>query len=125
AEATVTTASVALIIGATELLGWILAREQVTQAVSTFFVNLTDNPYVFLILINILLIILGTVMEVTPALLIVVPILMPIAADYGVHPLQLGVLVMVNLLFGLLSPPLGSVMFVVAKATGYKVEQVM
>ncbi|MGB3414230.1 MAG: TRAP transporter large permease [Microbacteriaceae bacterium] len=125
AEATITTASVALIIGATNLLGWILAREKVTQAVSEFFVSMTDNPYVFLIMVNILLIILGTIMEVTPALLIVVPILMPIAAEYGVHPLQLGVLVMVNLLFGLLSPPLGSVMFVVAKATGYKVEDVM
>lgn len=123
-ETAVTTTSITLILAASALLGWILAREQVPQLVAETLLGLTDNRYVFLVLVNLVLILLGTAIEPTAALVISVPILLPIASQFGVDPLHFGVLVILNLMIGLLTPPVGAVLFVLSAVTRISVHDI-
>jgi tripartite ATP-independent transporter DctM subunit len=117
AETAVTTASIMVILGASSLLGWILAREQIPQAVAQAFLGFTDSKIVFLLLVNVLLLILGAVIEPTSALVISVPVLLPVAVELGVDPVHFGVIVVLNLMMGLLTPPIGGVLFVLSSVT--------
>lgn len=118
------TAQIMLIIGASSLLSWILAREQVPQAVAEGLLGITSDPLVFLLIINIVLIFLGMILEPTSALLIVTPILLPVAVQFGIDPLQFGSLIIFNLMIGLLTPPMGGVAFVLSSVTGIPVDRV-
>lgn len=122
-EATTTTASITLILGSSALLGWILAREQVPQTVARLLLSVTDNPIVLLLLVNLLLILLGMFIEPTSALVISVPILLPIAVQFGIEPIHFGVIVIINLMIGLLTPPLGGVLFVLSTVTKTPIEE--
>ncbi|MBL8853234.1 MAG: TRAP transporter large permease [Planctomycetaceae bacterium] len=122
---TSTTGSIMLIVAAASLFGWIIAREQGPQAVTALLTSLTDNPYVFLLLVNIALLVVGMLLEPVAALLIMVPILMPAAREYGVDPLHLGVIMILNLVIGLLTPPVGLVLFVLSSVTGASVQRVI
>ncbi|MEU3269350.1 TRAP transporter large permease [Saccharomonospora sp. NPDC006951] len=119
-----TTASITLILGASGLLGWILAREQVPQAVADLMLGVTDNQVVFLLMVNVLLLFLGAVLEGTSVLVITVPILLPIAVEFGVDPLHFGVIAIVNLMIGLLTPPIGAVLYVLSPVTNLPVHEV-
>lgn len=119
-----TTASITIILGASALLGWILARERVPQSVADLVFALTDNKIVFLILVNLLLIVLGAIIEPTSALVISVPILLPVAVQFGVDPLHFGVIVVLNLMIGLLTPPVGGVLYVLSSVTNISVAEV-
>lgn len=123
-DTAVITAQIMIIIGASALLSWILAREQVPQRVAEALVGLTDNPLVFLLIINVLLLILGMLLEPTSALIIVTPILLPVALSFGVDPLQLGSIVIFNLMIGLMTPPMGGVIFVLSSVTDIPIERV-
>ena len=123
-DTSIVTAQIMIIIGASSLLSWILAREQVPQAVAAGLLGLTDNPVVFLLIINILLIGLGMILEPTSALLIITPILLPVAVAFGIDPLQFGSIVIFNLMIGLLTPPMGGVAFVLSSVTGIPLERV-
>jgi tripartite ATP-independent transporter DctM subunit len=118
------TAQIMIIIGASALLSWILASERVPQNVAAALLSFTDSPIVFLIVINVLLLILGMLLEPTSALLIVTPILLPIAIEFGIDPLQFGSIIIFNLMLGLLTPPMGGVAFVLSSVTGIPVERV-
>jgi tripartite ATP-independent transporter DctM subunit len=118
------TAQIMLIIGASSLLSWILAREQVPQAVAEGLLGITSDPLVFLLIINVVLVFLGMILEPTSALLIVTPILLPVAVQFGIDPLQFGSLLIFNLMIGLLTPPMGGVAFVLSSVTGIPVERV-
>jgi tripartite ATP-independent transporter DctM subunit len=118
------TAQIMLIIGASSLLSWILAREQVPQAVATTLLGFTDNPLVFLLVINVVLIGLGMILEPTSALLIVTPILLPVAVEFGIDPLQFGSIIIFNLMIGLITPPMGGVAFVLSSVTRIPVHRV-
>ena len=120
----VITAQIMLIIGASTLLSWILAREQVPQHVAEALLGISDNPLVFLLIINALLLFLGMILEPTSALLIVTPILLPVAIQFGIDPVQFGSIVIFNLMIGLLTPPMGGVCFVLSSVTGIPVEKV-
>jgi tripartite ATP-independent transporter DctM subunit len=120
----VVSAQIMLIIGASTLLSWILAREQVPQAVAEALPGLTDNPIVFLLIINVVLLGLGMILEPTSALLIVTPILLPVAVEYGINPLHFGSIIIFNLMIGLLTPPMGGVAFVLSSVTGIRLERV-
>jgi tripartite ATP-independent transporter DctM subunit len=122
-EAAVTTASITLILAASTLLGWILARERVPLMVAEALLGVTDSPFVFLLLVNLVLILLGAVIEPTSALVISVPILLPIALQFGVDPLHFGVVVILNLMIGLLTPPIGAVLFVISAVTKVSVHE--
>jgi tripartite ATP-independent transporter DctM subunit len=123
-DTAVVSAQIMLIIGASTLLSWILAREQVPQAIAETLAGLTDDPMVFLLIINVALIGLGMLLEPTSALLIVTPILLPIAVSYGVDPVQFGSIMIFNLMIGLLTPPMGGVCFVLSSVTGIPLERV-
>lgn len=123
-DTAVITAQIMIIIGASALLSWILAREQVPQTVAESLLGLTDNPLVFLLIVNLLLLICGMILEPTSALLIITPILLPVAVEFGVDPIQLGSIVIFNLMIGLLTPPMGGVVFVLSSVTGIPVERV-
>jgi tripartite ATP-independent transporter DctM subunit len=123
-DTAVITGQIMIIIGASSLLSWILAREQVPQTVAEILLTLTDNPLVFLLIVNIMLILLGMILEPTSALLIVTPILLPVAVQYGVDPIQLGSIIIFNLMIGLLTPPMGGVVFVLSSVTGIPLERV-
>jgi tripartite ATP-independent transporter DctM subunit len=118
------TAQIMLIIGASALLSWILARERVPQHVAEALLGFTDNPLVFLLVINVLLLVLGMILEPTSALLIITPILLPVAVAFGIDPLHFGSIIIFNLMIGLLTPPMGGVCFVLSSVTGIPVERV-
>jgi tripartite ATP-independent transporter DctM subunit len=123
-DTAVITAQIMLIIGASSLLSWILAREQVPQAVASGMLGFTDNPVVFLLVINVFLLLLGMLLEPTSALLIITPILLPVAVAFGIDPLQFGAIVIFNLMIGLITPPMGGVAFVLSSVTRIPVERV-
>lgn len=123
-EAADTTASITLILASAALLGWILARERVPQGVAEFMTSFTENPIVFLLLVNVLLIVLGMVIDATAVIMITVPVLMPIAVGFGVDPVHFGVIMIVNLMIGLLTPPVGSVLYVMSSVTRRSVDEV-
>ncbi|MFC5382101.1 TRAP transporter large permease subunit [Aquipuribacter nitratireducens] len=124
ADAAVTTASIMVILGASALLGWILARERVPQTLAGLFLEISDSPIVFLLLVNVLLLVLGAVLEPTSALVIGVPVLLPVAVQLGIDPVHFGVIVVLNLMLGLLTPPIGGVLFVLSSVTRTPVAEV-
>lgn len=123
-ETAVTTASIMLIIAAAALLGWVLSREQVPQALADFMTSNITSPIIFLLAVNVLLIILGAFIDATAVILITVPVLLPIATDFGVDPVHFGVIMILNLMIGLLTPPVGSVLFVMSSVLKTPVEEV-
>jgi len=111
------TATIGLIVAGVSLFGYVIALEQVPQKISTFFLGLSDNPLVFLLIVNLLLLFLGTFIEALAILLLVVPVLVPAALKLGIDPIHFGVLTVFNLMIGILTPPMGVALFVVAKVT--------
>lgn len=124
-DTTITAGSILLIVTAASLFGWVLARERVPQLAAEFFLGVTDNPWVFLILLNILLLIIGAVLEPTAAILIIVPVLTPVALAFGLDPLHVGMIIIFNLLLGLVTPPVGLVIFVLSSVTDVPVKDVI
>jgi tripartite ATP-independent transporter DctM subunit len=124
ADTATTTAAIMVILGASSLFGWILARERVPQAIAEAFLGFTDNTIVFLLLVNALLLLLGAIIEPTSALVIAVPVLLPVATQLGVDPVHFGVIVVLNLMIGLMTPPIGGVLFVLSSVTKTPVAEV-
>lgn len=120
-----TTGSIMLIVAAAGLFGWVIAREQGPQAVTEAMLQMTDNPYVFLLLINVALLVTGMLLEPVAGLLITVPVLLPAAQAFGIDPLQLGIVMILNLVLGLLTPPVGLVLYVLSSVTGAPVQNVI
>lgn len=120
-----TSGSVLIIVAAASLFGWVLAREQAPQRAAELILGITTNPIVFLLLLNILLLIVGAVIEPTAAILILVPVLAPVATQYGLDPLHVGAIVIFNLMIGLLTPPVGLVLFVLSSVTDIPVSTVI
>ena len=123
-ETATTTASIMIIVASASLLGYILARERLPQMITELMFTLTDNPTLFLALVAVLMLILGTVIDATAILVLTVPIILPIAASYGVDPIVLGVLMIVSLMIGLLTPPVGTVLFVTAAVSQTRIGEV-
>lgn len=107
-----TSASLMVLIGFANLFGWILITEQLPQLISTEILNFSDNKYLVLLLINLLLIFVGTFMETIAALLILFPILLKVAIVVDVDPIHFAVIALLNLMIGLTTPPLGVCLFV-------------
>jgi tripartite ATP-independent transporter DctM subunit len=120
-----TTGSVLLIVAAAALFGWVLARERAPQLAAEFILDFTNQPIVFLILVNVLLLLIGCVLEPTAAILILVPVLGPVAETFGLNPVHFGMVVIFNLLIGLITPPVGLVLFVLSSVTSTPVPRVI
>ncbi|MCB1758406.1 MAG: TRAP transporter large permease [Gammaproteobacteria bacterium] len=111
-DAVRTTAMVLMVIGCAAAFGWLLAYLKVPAEMVAFMRGLSDNPIVILLLINILLLILGSFMDMSPLIVITTPIFLPIAEAFGIDPVQFGIIMILNLGIGLCTPPVGSVLFV-------------
>lgn len=110
-----TTAAVLLIVGAASLFGWVLTTTQVTDKFAGLVLSVTTDPLLILLIINALLLVVGCFMETIAAISILVPVLMPVVLKVGIDPVQFGVIMVLNLMIGLLTPPVGMVLFILAK----------
>jgi tripartite ATP-independent transporter DctM subunit len=117
-ESALTTATVMIVVGTSSLFAWFLAIENVPNAARILFTTITDNPILFLIFVNIFLLIIGSFVDTVPAILIFVPILQPTAVSFGVDPIHFAIIVIVNLMIGLNTPPVGTNLFVISSVTG-------
>jgi tripartite ATP-independent transporter DctM subunit len=120
-----TTGIVFLVIACSNVFNWMLVVEQVPQAMATFVSSFIHDRWAILLAINIVLLIVGTFMEGTAAMIILVPILLKITAIYHIHPVFLGVVVVLNLMIGLLTPPVGLLLYVVCGMTKLSLERVV
>ncbi len=119
-----TVAMVMILIAFASSFGYIMALMQLPAMVTKFFLSVSDNKYVILFLINMLLLFLGTLMDLAPLLLICTPILLPVVVTFGVDPIHFGMIMLVNLGIGLVTPPVGSVLFVGCAVGKVKIEEV-
>jgi tripartite ATP-independent transporter DctM subunit len=118
-----TTASVLFIVTAASIFAWLLTVSQTAQLLSDLILGFTQNKWVFLILVNLLLLFIGCFLDTIAAITIVVPILLPIALKLGVDPIHFGLILTLNLMIGLLHPPLGMVLFVLSRVAKLSVER--
>lgn len=118
-----TTASVLFIVTAASIFAWLLTVSQAAQLFSGFIFGLTENKWVFLILVNVLMLVVGCFLDTIAAITILVPILLPVAVVYGIDPVHFGLIMTLNLMIGLLHPPLGMVLFVLSRVAKLSVER--
>ncbi len=118
------TAAIMIVTSTATVLGWLITRSRIPQIIAEKTLTLTDNPYVILLFLNILLLINGCLMEVIAALVILTPILVPMAKMVGIDPVHFGVVMTLNLMIGLLTPPLGMGLYTVQKVAGISFERI-
>ena len=118
-----TTATVLLIVAAASIFGWLLTVTKVTDAVAAMVLAYTHNPAMFLLLANLLMLFVGCFLEPTAAITILVPILLPICRQLGIDPVHFGLVMVLNLMIGLLHPPMGMVLFVLARVAKLSLER--
>lgn len=117
-------AAVMIIISTASVFSWIIASLGAPKLLDAWIRSVTDSPIVFLLLVNVLLLVVGMFMESISAILIILPVLMPIAVGFGIDPVQFGVMVGLNLSIGLITPPYGICLYIAAMVSGRTVEQV-
>lgn len=119
------TGIITLMIGLSSIMSWVMAFTGLPDLIANGILSLTGNKYVILILMNIILLIVGTFMDPTPAVLIFTPIFLPICKTFGMHAVQFGIMVSMNLCIGTITPPVGSILFTGCKVGHVKIEQVI
>lgn len=119
-----TTGVVFLIIAAASILGWILAMERIPEQIANMFLSITNNKFMILFLINILMLITGMFMDIAAALVILGPILHPLAVSMGVSPIHFGIIMVLSLNIGLMTPPVGACLFVASSISKLTLEQI-
>jgi TRAP-type transport system large permease protein len=119
-----TTALVFVIVSTASIFSWLLAAEQVPQQISSLVLSITENRYLVLLIINIILLIVGCLMDLTAALIILAPVLAPLAINAGVHPLHFGMIMCLNLTIGLTTPPVGACLFACCSVGNVTLEQI-
>lgn len=125
-ENVIDTLSIVLILISTSaVFGYLLTRLHVPAKAANAVINLTDNPIIIALLINVILLILGMIMDMAPIILIATPILLPIAKSIGIDPIQFGIIVVLNCGIGLLTPPVGTVLFIGSAVSNVKMERLV
>ncbi|OPZ74504.1 MAG: Sialic acid TRAP transporter permease protein SiaT [Verrucomicrobia bacterium ADurb.Bin474] len=120
-----TTAIVMFLVGASQAMSWVLAYENVPQMVSSGLLSLTENPIITLLIINCLLLVVGTFMDMTPAVLIFTPIFLPVVMSMGIDPVHFGIVMIANLCIGLCTPPVGTCLFIGCSVGGVPLSKVI
>jgi tripartite ATP-independent transporter DctM subunit len=120
-----TVAMVMTLIACASSVGYVMALTQMPAKITAFFLTISDNKYVILFLINILLLVLGTLVDMAPSILICTPILLPVMINFGVDPVHFGMIMMLNLGIGLCHPPVGAILFVGCAVGKVTIEEVM
>ena len=118
-----TTSTVMFIVSAASIFGWMLTATGVTAAIADWVLGFTKEPWLFLMLANVLMLFVGCFLEPTAAITILVPILLPIVLKLGIDPVHFGLVMVLNLMIGLLHPPMGMVLFVLARVAKLSVER--
>jgi tripartite ATP-independent transporter DctM subunit len=118
-----TTAAVLLIVAAASIFGWMLTATRATEMIASWVLSITSTPAGFLLLANLLMLFVGCFLEPTAAITILVPILLPIVQKLGIDPVHFGLVMVLNLMIGLLHPPMGLVLFVLARVAKLSVER--
>lgn len=120
-----TVTMVMVLIAFAAAFGSVMMMVGLPQEISSALLSLSDNPYVILLIINVMLLLLGCLMDMAPLILILTPILLPVVMQLGINPVHFGIIMMTNLGIGLITPPVGSVLFVASAVGGLKIEQVV
>lgn len=118
-------AIVVFLIGVSNILSWVMAFTGIPQMVGEALLSLSSNKYVIFMIMNLILLISGTFMDVTPAILIFTPLFLPIATEFGMHPVQFGLMLVYNLCIGNITPPVGNTLFVAIKVGDTSLSEVM
>ncbi|MBT9775206.1 TRAP transporter large permease subunit [Clostridium sp. MCC353] len=116
---------IVFLIGVSNILGWVMAFTQIPQAISAGLLGLTNSPVIILLIMNVILLIAGTFMDVTPAILIFTPLFLPIVKTFGMHPVHFGLILVYNLCIGNITPPVGNTLFVAIKVGKTTLAKVM
>ena len=116
---------IVFLIGVSNILGWVMAFTQIPQAISAALLGMTNSPVIILLIMNVILLIAGTFMDVTPAILIFTPLFLPIVRTFGMHPVQFGLILVYNLCIGNITPPVGNTLFVAIKVGKTSLAKVM
>jgi tripartite ATP-independent transporter DctM subunit len=124
-KASSTTAVVMLLVATSMSMSWVMSSEDIPQSISQALLGLSENKYVVLILINLLLLGVGIFMDITPAVLIFTPIFLPVVTSLGIHPVHFGTIMILNLCIGLCTPPVGSVLFLGVQVADLSIQKVV
>ncbi|MBI3706933.1 MAG: TRAP transporter large permease [Proteobacteria bacterium] len=122
-ETTETTAIILLIVAGASIFGWLLTTTKVTDNVAEIVLSITDRPWAVLLIVNIFLLIIGCFMETIAAITILVPVLLPLMEKIGVDPVHFGLIMVLNLMIGLLTPPVGMVLYILARVANISFER--
>lgn len=118
------TSIVIFMIGVSSIMSWVMSFTNIPAIIAEALLGLTDNKYLIMIIINIILLIVGTFMDPTPAILIFTPIFLPICQSFGMHPVHFGIMITFNLCIGTITPPVGPILFTGCKVADIKIEEV-
>lgn len=118
-----TTATVLFIVAASSIFAWMLTATGVTAAIAEWVLGITKEPWPFLLMVNLLMLFVGCFLEPTAAITVLVPILIPVVLELGIDPVHFGLVMVLNLMIGLLTPPVGLVLFIMARITGMSIER--
>ena len=116
---------IVFLIGVSNIMGWVMAFTQIPQAIADLLLGVTNNPIIILLIMNVILLISGTFMDVTPAILIFTPLFLPIVKTFGMNPIQFGLILVYNLCIGNITPPVGNTLFVGIKVGNTTLAKVM
>ncbi len=119
------TAIVMLLIATSSAMSWVMSYGELPQSISSYLLSFTENPIVVLVLINILLLLVGVFMDITPAVLIFTPIFLPVIQNFGIDPIHFGIIMVMNLCIGLCTPPVGNLLFVGASVAGIPFQKML
>ncbi|MEZ9922635.1 TRAP transporter large permease [Vibrio breoganii] len=119
------TSIVIFMIGASSIMSWVMSFTQIPSMIADGLLVLTDNPILILLIINVVLLFIGTFMDPTPAVLIFTPIFLPICMSLGMHPVQFGTLMVFNLSLGTITPPVGPILFTGCKVSGITIDSIV
>lgn len=119
------TGIITLMIGLSSIMSWVMAFTSLPDLIANGILSLTQNRYIILVLMNVILLVVGTFMDPTPAVLIFTPIFLPICQSFGMHPVQFGIMVSMNLCIGTITPPVGSILFTGCKVGRVDIESVV
>lgn len=122
-QAGVNTAIVTIILSMAGIFSWVLTYEKIPQMVAAAISSISDSPVIFLLLVNLLLLVVGAFIDALAALIIIVPVLLPAAYEFGIDPIHFGIVVCLNLIIGLITPPVGSGLFISASTTKIPLER--
>jgi tripartite ATP-independent transporter DctM subunit len=118
-----TTAVVLFVVGAASIFAWVLTSQRVPEAAAALLLSVSDRPWVILLMINLVLLVVGCFLETVAAITILVPVLLPVAVEIGIDPVHFGVIMVLNLMIGLLTPPVGMVLYVLSRVSGVPFER--